>query len=292
MKYRITMNLARRYDSYLVPIYQALKLIEKKFGFEVSESTDIPDFSIAVNNEIVAYIAHQDGLKFSRLDWLNLSKFDYRRVFKFHYSPNVFDYSRYGKYKDRILPCGLYRWWSDIKFDAQDLLTRERSVDVVALMRWYNKGTPPDSKKAWVVARRTLISEAKNLGARGYNVRAGRKIPLNEYKNLLLETKIGFIWSASAYLGWKIPEFTQQGVVMITEPLGKDYPLANDVIFEDGVHCVFCDDPKLFGQVAIELLEDKERLDHMRKNVVELWRDKLAPEKIGEWYFRKIIEVY
>jgi len=189
MKYKIAINLAKRYDSYLVPIYQALKLVERKFDFEVSESTDIPDFSIAVNNEIVAYIAHQDGLKFSRLDWLNLNKFDYRRVFKFHYSPNVIDYTRYGKYKDRILPCGLYRWWNDIKFDAQDLFIRERPIDVVALMRWYNKGTPSNSRKTWAVARRTLISEAKNLEAKGYNVRAGQKIPSNEYKNLLLEAK-------------------------------------------------------------------------------------------------------
>lgn len=289
--YKIQINLGGKWDSYLVPIYQALKLVENKFDFTIKKSKSIPTWSITVNGEIVAYIAHADGFHFSKLDWGNISKRDYQRIFKFHYSPSVFDYSIYGAYKDRILPCGLYRWWKSTKFNRQDLLTRKRPVDVVALMRCYNTATPSNSKKAWVVARKTLKLEAQKL-EKFYNIRARANIPFEKYEKLLLDTKIGFIWSATSYLGWKIPEFTQQGVVMITEPLGKNYPLVNDTVFENNVHCVFCKDPNLFGQVAVKLLKDKERFNYLQKNVINLWEKKLAPEKVGEWYFKKIIEVY
>jgi hypothetical protein len=289
MSRSIRMNLGP-YEGYLCPIFDAMKLVEKKLGFSLGVDPTIPVCSISVDGEIVAYIAHADGFEFNKFDWPNLQERDYKRVFKFHYSPNLFDYSIYGEYSKRIIPCGLYRWWRNRSFNKSDLLNRARPIDVVALMRYWNRGTPPNSNKPWAVARRTLIEQAKLLEEGGFNTRYGHKSPQSEYEKLLLDTKLGFVWSASAYLGWKIPEFIQQGIIMITEPLGKDYPFANDVIFEDNVHCVFCSDPKQFGSKAIELLEDPKRMNCIRKNIVDLWEMKLCPEKIGEWYYRKIVE--
>lgn len=293
MDKKIIIKINTVHNYYIIPIYRALKYVEKKFNFIVKDTGSIPNYSITVNNKIVAYISHRDGFAFHRKgDLADIQKIDYKRIFKFHYSPNLFDYSIYGKYENRIVPCGLYRWWENTKFDKKNLLIRKRPIDVVALMAWYNRGTPANSGKAWAIARRTIITQAKNLHKNGYNIRAGRKIEKKQYEKLLLNTKIGFLWSASAYLGWKIPEFTQQGVVMITEPLGKNYPLINGVIFKDGIHCIFCKNPNDFEKEAIKLLKDKKRLEYLRKNILELWKNKLLPEKIGEWYYKKIIETY
>jgi len=285
MKYKIELNLGRISDNYCTWIFRALKLVEKKFDFEVLESLSLPYCNISVNGDIVAYIAHADGYGISKYDWRQISKGTFRKIFKFHYSPNLFDYSVYGDYKDKIIPCGIYRWF-DVLFNKNDILLRDRYVDVVALMR-PNVSCRSISRRG----RKRIIEEANKLSLLGYDVRAGKKIPLVEYIELLSNTKIGFHWQGTAYLGWKIPEFTQQGVVMICEPLGINFPFANDVIFEDNIHCIFCNDPNSFGQAAIDLLGNKEKLTFMRKNVIELWENKFSPEKVGEWWFKKIVEL-
>jgi len=281
------IRVGTKNNYYSNPLLQCLEMVKDECGFNIEWSDDVPPYNIWIEKEPIAYIDIADGFKLRKDRKKIIDKFGYKVIFKFHY--NV-EYD-YGEYSNRIIPCGLYRWWRNTKFDKNDLLSRERSIDVVALMRWWNRGTPIDSMKTWAVARRVIIAQAEKLHKKDYTILAGKKVAIDIYEKLLLDTKIGFIWSASAYLGWKIPEFIQQCVVMITESLGKNYPMVNNIIFEDGIHCVFCDDPTLFGQVAIELLNDKERLERIRKNVVELWEEKLAPKKVGKWLYKKIVEV-
>jgi len=285
---KISIHLDNHF--YLLPFYRALEAVSKKFGFIIEDTHKIPFQSIAINDKIIGLIMFRDGFHINRFSLNLLKNNDYKILFKYHYSPNIFDYNCYGKYASRIVACGLYKFWGDMVFNKEDLLNRNRSTDVVALMRWYNKGTPPNSGKAWARARRTLIEQAKQLEAFGYKIKSGKKIPLNQYKKLLLDTKIGFLWSASAYLGWKIPEFTQQGVVMITEPLGENYPLINNTIFEDKKHCLFCNNPNDFTSTAEKLLKEKHQLEDMRANVLTLWEEKLTPEKVGIWIYNKLME--
>lgn len=280
------IRVGTRNTYYSKPLLHCLEMVKDECGFDMEWSENIPPYQIWIGKKPIAYIDIADGCNLRKDRKAIIDEADYKVIFKFHVDTTL----NYGKYGDRIVPCGLYRWWPHVKFDKRNLLTRKRPIDVVALMKWWNRSTPRDSKVAWAVARRTLISQAEELQKKGYNTKAGRKIGPHDYIDLLLDTKIGFIWSASAYLGWKIPEFTQQGVVMITQALGERYPLANDTVFEDGVHCIFCNEPDLFGQVAIELLNDKERLNYLRRNVVELWEKKLAPWQIGKWLYRKINE--
>jgi len=286
--YKFEFNLGP--DGFLPPIFWALKSVEKQFDFIIETSDSVPRWSIAVDGKPVVFIAHAKGLGFSKYAWPALMDVDYKKVFKVHYSPNLFNYMVYRKYADRIVPCGLYRYWENTPFNKQDLLSRKRPIDAVALMR--TKFRFATNKTSWIIDRKILISEANRLKELGFNTMAGKKIPMKQYEQLLLDTKIGFIWRVGQLIfGWKIPEFIQQGVVMITPSLGENYPFANGVIFEDNVHCVFCDDPNLYGQTAIKLLKDKERYTRIQKNVVELWEKKLCLEKMGEWYFKEIIEV-
>jgi len=75
---------------------------------------------------------------------------------------------------------------------------------------------------------------------------------------------------------------------MITDPLGKRFPIRDDVIIEDDIHAVFCDKPEKFYETAKSLLKDKVKLNRIRKNVKELWEEKLCPVKTGEWYYRTL----
>lgn len=283
---KMLIRVGTRNTYYSRPLLRCLEMVKDECGFSMEWSDDIPPYTIWVGKKLIAYIDIADGFELRSGYKKIIDKFDCKVIFKYHYD-STYDYK---EYSNRLVPCGLYRWWRNTGFDKDNLLARERSVDVVALMKWWNRATPKDSKKSWAVARRVLVFQAEELQKMGYNTKAGRKIGTLPYERLLLDTKIGFLWSASAYLGWKIPEFTQQGVVMITQSLGRNYPLVNDTIFEDGVHCVFCDDPNLFGQVAIELLNDKERLEYLRRNVVDLWEKKLTPREVGKWLYRKINE--
>ena len=289
---KINTNIGNKEEYYLQPIYDSLKLVSNKFKFKVEKDKRLIPCTISFNGKLLAYIAYADRFRFSNKDLKILSKKDFKIIFKYHYSPNIFDYSIYPKYKDKIIPCGLYRWWKDIDFNKELFLNKERNVDVIATMRWYNKGTPPTSKKKWVIARKAIINEAEKLKQEGYKTFYGKVLPINTYKKILLDTKIGFIWSASAYLGWKIPEFIQTGVVMITEPLGKDCPLINNTILEHEKHCIFESNPYNFGKVAKKLLSYPKKLKEMRKNVLNLWENKLYPEKVGEYYYKKLKETY
>lgn len=282
---RIQINTNDNY--YISPIARCLRIAGNEFCFSIKQNKLLPCYSIWVDETPIAYLSHGDSLELSVKDKQNIDRFDYKIIFKYHYATFV----DYGEYANRIIPCGLWRWLSsDFSFSREELLNKKRSIDVQSRMRCFNSN-PNSRKTPWAAARRTIVKEALKLNKEEYVARAGSKIPMEQYIKELYDSKIGFIWSASAYLGWKIPEFIQHGVVMITEPLGLNYPFRDDIVLEDDIHCVFCNEPNKFGEVAKNLLRNPSRLEQIRKNVVDLWFDKLCPEKMGEWYYRRLISV-
>jgi hypothetical protein len=289
---------------YTFALRNALRHVADRLGFILIQDDSIPGNSLYVNDKPIGYIVYEDAFHFVDQHIKHMNANDYQKIFKYHYSPNIIDYTKLpidSKYLDRIIPCGLWRSWTSVegngginyKWNKHDLLTRNRSIDVQATMRHTNSGTPPDPKDwpAWSNARLTLMNGARSMATEGYNTVVHMK-PRDVYANSLKDTKLGFIWSASSYLGWKIGEFIQEGVIMITEPLGKDYPLCNNVVLEDGVHCIFEKNPKNFVDVAKELLKDPAKMQEIKTNCLNLWEDKLSQDKIGEWFFKELIDAY
>ena len=283
--HKVRINFSHHYTRHIL---KALK----STGANIEHDPNIlPEF-IYVNDELVGYIAWWDSIEFTPADLKVMAEHDFKLIFKFHYSPNVMDYSIYGKYEDRIVPCGLWRTWEtedpNYKWDKNDTLIRSRPIDVTAQMRHINSN---NIWYPWSHVRFQLKNLAKAMNDRGFNT-SFKMIGRKAYEKKLLDTNTAFIWSATSYLGWKICEFLEQGVIMITEPLGKDYPLCNGVVLEDDVHCVFCDDPSKFEDVTKQLLADPERVKRIRKNILDLWESKLTQSNVGKWYYNKIIETY
>lgn len=281
MKIKINTNN----DYYIVPVFKALQIASKILDFEVEDIRDIPIYAIKVNGKPAAYISHRDGQKLSSVDNQFLSQNEYRLIFKYHYSPSV----DYGRYSDRVVACGLYRWITDDFRSQKEIFSMRRDIDVMARMR-VQCSKPQPYHDAWIKARKLLIQTASELASEGYETRIG-KIQRVPYAMELLHSKLAFIWTGTAYLGWKIPEFLQQGVIMIHPTLGSEHPLREDITLEDGIHFVRCDNPTDYKEVAKELLRDKQRMQSIRTNIVKLWAEKLSPMKTGEWYYRKLSEI-
>jgi len=292
----IKCNFSHHYTRH---IFKALNEVKGILNFELINDQTLPKEFIYVNDRLVGYIAWYDSLKFASHDILNMKEHDFKIIFKYHYSPNLVDYSIYEKYEHRIVPCGLWRTWEDepsyLGWNKNTILNHKRDIDVMSSMRHHNSGTinlPEEKWPDWVNVRKYLKIDAPNLlKKKGYNVHT-KMIDRSKYVNMLRRSNLSYIWSASSYLGWKIPEFIQEGVIMITEPLGKDYPLCNDVIIEDGVHAIFCNDPKKFNDVAISTLKDKSLVKDIRNNCLNLWETKLSRKNVGTWYYNKIMEAY
>lgn len=294
------MNAIRAHFShhYTKHIFRALYEVKDILGFKIINDTSLPKEFIYVNDTLVGYISWWDSMKFTNSDLLNMKENDFRIIFKYHYSPNLIDYSTYGKYENRIVASGLWRCWEDeptyLGWDRDIILNHTRDIDVMASMRHHNSGTiklPEDKCPNWVYIRKTLKDSAQSMSSEGYYIQA-KMIERSKYVNMLRRTKLSYIWSASSYLGWKIPEFIQEGVIMITEPLGKNYPLCNDVIIEDGVHSIFCKDPHKFNDIAKSVLKDEVLMHNMRKNCLDLWETKFNRNSVGTWYHNKIMETY
>jgi hypothetical protein len=291
MKHKIRINCGIKENDkenyYLKPIYTALKLIENKYDFIIEETDEIDFLNIEVNGKTIGLISYGDGFAFSSKDLKRMSIADYKFIIKYHYNPNQHDYSVYDNYSNKIIPFGLWRY-SSTNFDKDYLLNKERPIDVTAQFRSSNSG---GSSFPWSRARVELRTQCENMKSDGYNT-VTKMIPHVNWMESLENIKLAFVWSASAYLGWKIPEFTEKGVIMITEPLGKNNPLVNDTTFEDGFNCIFCDNPKEFSNVAKQLLEDKDKLYFLRKNVIETWENKMHPLKVAEYLYKVITKDY
>ena len=294
------MNVIRAHFShhYTKHIFRALYEVKDILGFDIVNDSSLPNEFIYVNDKLVGYIAWWDSMKFTSKDINNMKENDFKIIFKYHYSPNIVNYSVYGKYENRIVASGLWRCWEDepeyIGWDKEVLLNQNRDIDIISSMRHYNSGTinlPKESCPSWVNIRKELKDSAEALNNEGYKTSV-KMVSRSSYSNMLRRSKLSYIWSASSYLGWKIPEFIQEGVIMITEPLGKDYPLCNDVIIEDGIHAIFCKDPKEFNNVAKSVLSDEKLMHDIRNNCLTLWETKFNRKSVGTWYHNKIMEAY
>lgn len=283
---------------YTTHVYRALNSVKDLLGFALINDTSLPNEFIYVNDTLIGYISWWDSMKFTNSDLLNMKENDFKIIFKYHYSPNLVDYSTYGKYENRIVASGLWRCWEDeptyLGWNKDIILNYTRDIDVIASMRHQNSGTinlPEDKLPSWASTRKLLKDSAQLMNNEGYHTQA-KMIERSKYVNMLRRAKLSYIWSASSYLGWKIPEFIQEGVIMITEPLGKNYPLCNGVTIEDGVHAIFSNDPRKFNDIAKSVLKDEVLMHNMRNNCLNLWETKFNRKAVGSWYYQKIIESY
>lgn len=139
----------------------------------------------------------------------------------------------------------------------------------------------------WMNARERIVNQAKLLAHLGHNAKRGLIGPA-EYTSELWDAQIGFAWSGNGYLTHRLIEYIRAGVVPITRPLGKEWPIREDVILEDGVHCVFCPDPFNYAREASRLLLDPQKIARIRGNLLKLWQEKLCPKAQGYWLWSKI----
>jgi hypothetical protein len=102
-----------------------------------------------------------------------------------------------------------------------------------------------------------------------------------DYTAELWDSQIGFEWRGSGYLTHRLIEYIRAGVVPITRPLGKEWPIREDVVLEDGVHCVFCSDPYRFAQEASRLLLDQQKIGRIRGKSFDVVGRETLPASTG-----------
>ena len=168
----------------------------------------------------------------------------------------------------------------------KDLLTRARPIDVTARMR-VNHDYLWDSDVDWMLARSAVVEQAKLLSEEGYNCRFGFA-SVEQYESELWDCRVGFDWRGCGYLTHRLIEYIRAGVVPITCPFGAEWPVREDVVLEDGVHGIFCSDPQEFAGEAKSLLRDPAKLQRIRRNLLELWQEKLAPAAQGFWIWQRL----
>jgi hypothetical protein len=270
------------YSGSLSHVLNALRLVP---GLEVRESRTVPPQCIAIGDEIVAFIDDLDA-------WQSASpghggemveairQVAPRVVFKYQYRSGI-------DYLPGTVSAG-YFCVNDIPDLPRDLLVRARRVDVSARMRTSGYGTPGLTCD-WLRARETIVGVATQLRREGWQTRTG-KIDRGDYYDELFDTNIGFNWRGCGKLTYRMIEYIRAGVVMVTDPLGTTWPVREDVILEDGVHCIFSDDPAGFVEIARSLMRDPPKVAAIRRNVVDLWESKLCPAAMGAWYWRTLEE--
>lgn len=250
---------------------------------DVINSQEVPPQCIAIANEVIGLIDDLDAwdsLSPSRngelVEWAR--EVNPRVIFKHQFRSGV-DY----------LPGTISAGFTCNTYSVispNDLLTRSRPIDVSARMRTNNYNYPRNDLP-WMIERQRIVEQAERLNDEGLVARYG-KIDSGRYLEELWNTKTGFNWEGFGRLTYRIIEYVRAGVVMITQPLGPEWPVRDDIILTDGLHCVFCDDAEKFGAEAKLLLRDKNKLDRIRRNVIELWNDKLCLAAMGEWYWKRL----
>jgi hypothetical protein len=277
-----TANPGGQRSRSLVHVFDALSRVP---GLDVVESTAIPPQCIALGGRIAAIVDDHD-------DWRSASPAHdgemvglIRRVgapivFKHQYRSGI-------AYPPGTVSAG-YFCAENVPSPPGDLCERVRPVDISARMRADGRdyGTP-GAVGGWLEARAAVVEQASRLSREGWIARTG-KADRDAYDAELLDTKIGFDWRGWGKLTRRMIEYIRAGVVMVTNPLGAEWPIREDVALEDGVHCIYCDDPSRFADLARSLLLDPARMARIRRNVVELWRDKLCPAAMGAWYWEKL----
>lgn len=251
----------------------------------VVENCEIPPLAIVVNKRVVAVVDPFDdaGLE-SRWDDEGSTR---QRICDLQ--PSIvlkYQWRRGVDYPRGTISAG-YPCLEEVA-QPPDLLTRKRPIAVIARMRvnWdYHWATDIE----WMKARSCIVSQIKLLTQLGHQARGGLTSAA-EYTQELWDSQLGFEWRGSGYLTHRLIEYIRAGVVPITRPLGKEWPIREDVALEDGVHCIFCPDPYRFAQEASRLLLDQPKIARIRRNLLELWEEKLCPRAQGYWLWSKIKE--
>jgi hypothetical protein len=248
----------------------------------VVENGDVPPLSIVVNNRVVAVVDPFDEAELSsRCDESStlqrIRDLKPSLIFKYQWRRGV-------EYPPGTISAG-YPCLNNVECPP-DLLTRPRPVAVTAHMR-VNGDYHWAVNTEWMNARELIVNQAKLLAHLGHNAKRGLIGP-EEYASELWDAQVGFAWSGNGYLTHRLIEYIRAGVVPITRPLGKEWPIREDVILEDGVHCVFCPDPFKFAQEASRLLMDPQKIARIRRNLLKLWQEKLCPKAQGYWLWSKL----
>lgn len=268
----------------LTHVMDALRQVS---GLDVVESRAIPPQCIAISGRIVALVDDWDEWQSASLAHDGVIVQAIRRVgpslvFKHQYRSGI-------DYPFGTVSAG-YFCAVDVPSAPGDLCERDRPIDVSARMRADGGAYGmPGVSRGWLNARAELVEQASRLGREGWLTRTG-KTDRDVYHAELLDTKIGFNWRGWGKLTHRMIEYFRAGVVMVTDPLGTEWPLREDIVLEHGVHCVFCSDPSHFASVARSLLLDPARMALIRRNVVDLWSAKLCPAAMGDWYWKKLLE--
>jgi hypothetical protein len=248
----------------------------------VVENEDVEPLSIVVNGHVLAVIDPYDsweGCSISRCGRMvpTIRALEPRVVFKYQCRRGA-DYPR------GTVSAG-YPCLREIDV-PENLLTRARPIDVTARMR-VNHDYLWARDVEWMLARSTVVEQAELLSESGYNCRFGFA-SVEQYEAELWDCQVGFDWRGAGYLTHRLIEYIRAGVVPITCPFGEEWPVREDVVLEDGVHGIFCSDPKEFAGEAKSLLRDSAKLQRIRRNLLDLWLEKLAPAAQGFWIWQKL----
>lgn len=251
----------------------------------VVEKSDIPQLSIVLNKRVVAIVDPFDEPEMnSRFDdagstLQRVKDLQPSLIFKYQWRHGV-------EYPRGTISAGYPCFRNAVR--PTNLLTRGRSIAITARMRVngdYHWATNTD----WMIARTHIVRQAKLLAHLGHNARFGFT-NCSDYTAELWDAQVGFAWSGTGYLTHRLIEYIRAGVVPITPPLGNQWPIREDVILEDGVHCVFCEDPFNFAREGSRLLLDPQKIERIRRNLLKLWEEKLCPKAQGYWLWSKLKE--
>ena len=248
----------------------------------VVANSDLPPLTVVVNNRVVAVVDPFDepGLT-SRNDrgstLQRIRDFKPSLIFKYQWRRGV-------EYPAGTISAG-YPCVNNVACPP-DLLTRPRPITIMARMR-VNYDYHWAANTDWMKARTCIVGQAQLLSRLGHNAKWGL-VDQDAYTAELWGSQIGFEWSGNGYLTHRLIEYIRAGVVPVTRPLGKQWPVREDVILEDGVHCVFCPDPFSFAKEASRLLLDTQKIARIRRNLLQLWEEKLCPRAQGYWLWSKL----
>lgn len=255
-------------------------------GINVVASSEIPPQSIALDGKVLSVIDDFDAW-----DSLSTDKNDAFREWVTAVRPAcVFklQFRRGATYPPGTISAGYFcHPGSDFAEIPIDLLTRARPIDIVARMRTHEYAS--DDSRDWMDCRRQIVKQAAGISERGY-VTAHGLVHRPQYLRELWNAKVGFHWRGWGMLTYRLIEYLRAGVVPITQPLGVEWPIRDGMVLEDGVHCIFCDNPRRFATEAKALLRDPAKLEQMRRNIVDLWNAELAPAPMARWYVQTLRE--
>jgi hypothetical protein len=280
-KVRVELNPAYKVNHVSRPL-EILPWLQHVNEISVVPNGDLPPLSIVVNNRVIAVVDPFDefdlnspcdeGSTIQRVKDLQPSL-----IFKYQWRRGV-------DYPPGTISAG-YPCVQDV-VRPSDLLTRSRSIAVTARMR-VNGDYHWAADTEWMKARTRIATQAKLLAHLGHKTKRGL-VSTADYIAELWDAQIGFEWCGRGYLTHRLIEYIRAGVVPITRPLGAEWPIREDVILEDGVHCVFCPDPFRFAQEASRLLLDPQKIARIRRNLLKLWEEKLCPKAQGYWLWSKL----